>query len=261
MISLTIKAAVFCAVLLAFLTLIQRSLIYFPAKFASYDMDYLSRNGLEIRRAGNLEWLLSPALHDGNRSKNAVIVLFHGNGGAALHRDFKAKLFNLHGYDVVLAEYPGYATNPGRPSEKAFYGAARVIIEKTLEELPEHALILYGESIGSGVALQMATEYDTEAVIVEAGFSSLADAAARIYPFLPVRYLLWDRYDNLEKISGINTRLIVIHGENDTIVPIALGRRLFDAAGNDKVFMQVDRAGHNDIYDYLSFSELIGHLP
>lgn len=247
---------------LVVLVLGQRHLIYHPETYDSYNQTYLDANNIDVVTDGDvLEWLALPFIGGKEHDKNTVVILFHGNGGAAIHRVFKAKLFNLYGYDVVLAEYPGYGTNTDtRPSESAFYEAGRTIIRQTKKDFPGHELIIYGESIGSGTAVQMATEFDIKALIVEVGFSSLMDVAQNIYPFFPVGYLLKDRYDNISKISEVDATLIIIHGEKDTIIPIKYGEKLFDAAGEKKYFIRIDEAGHNDVYDFMAFSQLLEQL-
>ena len=256
---LFVSVALCIGAFFVFLFVFQRNLIYFPARFPAYDPAYLEEHDLSLRRAEDLAWLYSPPRPEAT-GRQAVIVLFHGNGGAAINRLSKARLFNDAGYHVVLAEYPGYATNPGRPSEQAFYAAGRRIIEKTKEEFPAYDIILYGESIGSGTAVQMALEYDIAALVIEAGFSSLTEVARITYPYLPVALLLLDRYDSLGKIHAIRAPLIQIHGRRDRVVPFHIGKDLFDRAPDDKIMIVLDDAGHNNIYEFLSFSRLIGAL-
>lgn len=251
-----------CIATLIVLSFFQRHLIYFPTVFETYDHDVLARKNLMlVTGENNLQWLVSP--YKGVDGKNAVVVLFHGNGGAAIDRFFKADLFNRHGYDVVLAEYPGYATNTHlKPTEANFYAAGREIIRKTKQDFPRHGLILYGESIGSGTAIEMAREFDVKALVIESGFTSMPDMAQLRYPILPVRYFVWDKFDNLSKIGEIDTRIIILHGVQDGVVPFAHGQALFSAAHNKQniTLIPLAEAGHNNIYDDLLFADFIKHL-
>jgi len=129
------------------------------------------------------------------------------------------------------------------PSEESFYNAGRIIIDKTLSDFPNTNLYIYGESIGSGTAVQMATEYDERALIIESGFSLLGDVAFSKIPFIPVSVLLRDKYDNVSKINNINSRLISIHGDQDKVVSLKFGQKLFDAFKGRKDIFVIDGAG------------------
>lgn len=195
---------------------------------------------------GLVAWFAPPKRKDGR-----VIVLFHGNGGNIGHRAIKASAFIARGYGVMLAEYRGYGGNPGRPSEEGLYRDARAAV-KWLEGEGYGAgqLALYGESLGSGVAVQLATEIHPRIVILEAPFSSAADVAKTAYPVLPVDMLMKDRYDSIDKIAKTKPNLLIVHGDRDEVVPISQGRRLFEAANHPKEFIAIARGAHNDLYDH-----------
>lgn len=245
---------VYAACLFA-LYLTQRNFIYFPTRFESYNEQALQSQGVLVVEQVGLQWLVMPALQPSDK----YLIYFHGNGGAALDRLSKMAPWAMNGYHVVFAEYPGYGTNTGQNGEQEFYAAARVVIDKTKSDFPDAILYLYGESIGSGTAVQMATEYDVKALIIEAGFSSLTDLVRMKMPFVPT-FLLKDRFDNIKKINDIDTVLLSIHGTRDGIVPYRYGKKLYDAYNGSKDMMTVEGAGHNDLFLYVDMVEVIQKL-
>jgi uncharacterized protein len=178
-----------------------------------------------------------------------VVVVFHGNAGHHGHRTDKAVAFTQPGFGVFIAGYRGYGGNPGSPTEQGLYSDARAALDwLQAQGVAGGQIVLYGESLGSGVAVQMATERKVAAVVLESPYTSVADVAAERYPFVPVRPLTLDRYDSLSKIERINAPLLIIHGERDTVVPVKYGRRLFDAAREPKKAVFFPNAQHNDIF-------------
>ncbi len=180
-----------------------------------------------------------------------TVVLFHGNGGHMGYRADKALALREAGYGVLLAGYRGYGPNDGSPTEQGLYADGRAALDFLVREgVSGQRVVLYGESLGSGVAVQLATERRAGAVILEAPFTSIPDAAAVHYPWLPVRGLIHDRYDSLSKIADIAAPLLIVHGELDRVVPIRLGRALFAKAEEPKAAAWVPGAGHNDLMDH-----------
>ncbi len=238
------------------MTVFQRSFIYHPSIFENYDQSKLNQINALVVSDQNLEWLFLPAY----QSANKTLIYFHGNGWHALGRANKAERWRQNGFNVVLMEYPGYGTNAGTPKEDSFYKAARVTINKTLTDFPNTQLYFYGESIGTGVAVQMATEYDERAVIIEGGFSSLTDVAWNRYPFLPVPLLLKDKFDNLSKVNNVGSKLLLIHGRRDRTVPYRYAQKLYDEYEGEKLFITLDQAAHNNKYDYFDIGLVLSFL-
>lgn len=191
-------------------------------------------------------WYFPPSVKE-----KPVLLYFHGNAGHYGHRLPKVQDYLAAGYGVLLAEYRGYGGNPGTLGERELYRDGRAYmkwLEREKEIAPEQ-VILYGESIGSGVAVQMATEYSVRGLVLEAPFSSLLDVASKTYFFVPVRFLLKDTYNNIQKIGRIKAPLLIMHGRKDNVVPFWQGRRLFEAAGEPKKFIEIPDGGHNDLYN------------
>ena len=154
------------------------------------------------------------------------------------------------GYGVFLMEYRGYAGNPGSPTEEGFYNDGRGAVAWLKEKgYDPDRLALYGESLGSGVAVQLATEIRPKYLIVHSGFNSAVDVALRTYSMLPARLLMKDRYDNKSKIGQVKSDLLVIHGDKDTMIPLSFAQDLFDAANEPKTFVTIKNAGHNSLYN------------
>jgi len=184
-----------------------------------------------------------------------TIVFFQGNAGNIGDRGFKIRPFLDQGYGVLLVGYSGFGGNPGSSNEHSLYEAA----ELALSFLQRNGVavdhwILYGESLGSGIAVEMAIRFAASgpvgAVVLEAPFTSMGAAAQFHYPFVPARYLVLDRYDSLSKIGRIQAPLLIVHGERDRTVPLKFGKELLLAAKEPKKGDWIDTAGHNDLFDH-----------
>ena len=181
----------------------------------------------------------------------SLIVLFHGNAGHPGLRADKANALLAAGYGVLLAGYRGYGGNPGSPSEKGLLSDGRAWLDfLTRAGVSGSRLVLWGESLGGGIAVRLATERRVGAVILEASFTSLTDVVATLYPWLPVRSVLLDRYDSLALIAQLRAPLLIVHGEKDRTVPVRFGRALFDAAREPKQAYWVEEGAHNDLSRY-----------
>ena len=183
------------------------------------------------------------------------IVYFHGNAGHIGYRASKARPYLDAGLGLLLVGYRGYGGNPGSPTEAGLYADGRAALAFLAEQgVPPHMTALYGESLGCGVAVQMARETagsePVAAVVLESPFTGVGDIAATHYPFVPARWLVKDRFDSVEKIADIRAPVLIIHGEKDRVVPVRFGRRLFEAAAEPKESRWFRDAGHNNLYDF-----------
>ena len=233
------------AVLVGTVYLLQRKLQYFP----DADPVPLPR-GQEFRGLQTVE-LVS---EDGIRSlswywpgeKPLTLVYFGGNGGNRADRLDWARDFHRLGYGLLLLDYRGYGGNPGTPTETGLYRDAQAALDWLGRE-SDQKLAYFGESLGSGVAVEMATRVTPAGLIIQSGFSSAVDVGRSRYPFLPVGLLMKDRFDSLLKIRGVGCPLLAIHGDRDRTVPLPLGRALFEAAPEPKDWLPVPGAAHNDV--------------
>lgn len=196
-------------------------------------------------------WYAPPRQKDGK-----IVVLFHGNAGNISHRGMKSAYFYERDYGVLLVEYRGFGGNPGTPSEQGLYKDARAALHFLERQGFNSAqFVLYGESLGTGVAIEMARHVQPPQLILEAPFTSAADVAALTYFWLPVHILMKDKFDSLSKITEIKTSLLVVHGDEDGVIPLALAEKLYEAAGHPKEFITINGGSHSDLYEHHA-----GHL-
>lgn len=189
-----------------------------------------------------------------------MILFFHGNGGHRGFRDLDYQLLLKLGVHVMAFDYRGYGENSGSPTEENFAADAREMwkyLTETRRVQPDR-IIVYGESLGGAVAVRLASEVCTAGtppggLILVSSFTSLVDAAGYHYPWLPVSWILKDRFRSDQSIPKVTAPVLMLHGTRDTIVPITLGKRLFElapeksAAGTAKTFVELTRSDHNDI--------------
>jgi fermentation-respiration switch protein FrsA (DUF1100 family) len=186
------------------------------------------------------------------RPQSRICILFcHGNAGNISHRLDRVLLMRSKlQAEVFLFDYRGYGRSQGHPDEEGTYRDGRAAIELLIDErrIPPERIILFGESLGAAVAMQLSLEYPARALVLESAFTSIPDMARAVYPFLPVSRFLRTRYDNLAKISNCGKPLLLFHGTRDRIVPFDQGRRLFEAAQEPKRLFPIEGAGHNDTF-------------
>jgi len=197
-----------------------------------------------------------------------LVILFHGNGGTIEIRAAKAKAYIDAGFGMLLVEYRGYGGNPGSPSEAGLYADGRAALAfATAQGVASNRWILIGESLGTGVAVQMAVENHVSALVLQAPYTSVADVAQSDFPWLPVRWLVRDRFDSADKIARIGVPLFIVEGERDEVIPVRFGRALFAAAAQPKEALWLPNAGHDalglDAVDHavLDFLKRAGVAP
>ena len=257
-------AAAFFLIYLALvcgLYLFQRKIIYIP----SHSMLSPAESGVPEMQE------LQVTTHDGVTltfwyraacNNQPTIVYFHGNKGNLSGRSLKIKPYLDAGFGVLLGAYRGYGHNSGKPNELGLYSDARAQLS-FLKSRGIHSknLILYGESLGSGVAVNMAFEMAVDGqlgeisapvggLILEAPFSSLPFLAQEHYPFVPAHLMVWDHYNSKAKIPKVDTPVLIVHGQEDRVVSVEHGMQLFQASSHPKQAEWVSVAGHNNLYEY-----------
>jgi fermentation-respiration switch protein FrsA (DUF1100 family) len=244
-----LRLLVLLAVVGALLLLFEKRLIYFPmsAHEATPAGLGLAHQELSLRAEDGVRlhgWFLPV-----KDSRGSVLVC-HGNAGNISHRLDRALLMQsrLH-LDVLLFDYRGYGQSEGSPDEPGTYRDARAAYRWLREHgQGEERIVIFGESLGSAIALELALDAPARALVLESPFTSIPDMARAVYPFLPVWPLVRTRYDNLAKVSRLRMPLLVLHGDRDDVVPFAQGRRVFEAAPEPKRFFAIPGASHNDTY-------------
>ena len=239
--------------LVGVLYVFQRNLLYFPMRDRP-GLGALAELGVrevEIETADGLSLL---AWYSPPRANRQTVVYFHGNGGHIGYRADRVQGFVRDGYGLLMPEYRGYGGNPGTPTEEGLCidGAAALDFLRR-EGIPPTRLVLYGELLGSGVAVALAVQHHVAGLILEAPFTSVAEVAQYHYSFIPASSLVRDRFDSLSKIGQVKAPILILHGEQDRVVPLRFGRALFDAAPEPKEFWLSREAGHEDLYQFGAF--------
>ena len=178
-----------------------------------------------------------------------TVLFFHGNAGNISHRLEKLAILHELGMSVLLIDYRGYGRSEGKPDEPGLYLDARAAHAylTRMRGIPERQIILYGESLGSAVAVDLAAESQVGGLILEAPFTSVADVGRDVYPFLPVGLLARSKYDSLGKIARIRVPLLVLHSREDEIFPMRHAEQLLAAAPEPKRLVEL-AGGHNDAF-------------
>jgi fermentation-respiration switch protein FrsA (DUF1100 family) len=176
------------------------------------------------------------------------LLLCHGNAGNVGDRVLHAAMLTGVGFDVLLFDYRGYGRSSGRPSEQGTYDDARAALACLLEQpgVDPARVFYFGESLGGAVALDLALDRPPRGLVLLSAFTGIREMARLHYPFVPAA-VVPDAYPSLRRIAGLRAPLLVLHGEDDDIVPLAHGRALFEAAPQPKEIHVFPRLGHNDL--------------
>jgi fermentation-respiration switch protein FrsA (DUF1100 family) len=233
-------------VLAAFLG--QRSLMYFPDRTRVAPTAAGLAGVLEVEIATpDGERLI--AWHAPARAGRPTLLYFHGNGGNLDARSPRIARFMGEGWGVFMLAYRGYSGSTGSPSERANVADAGLAYDWLINAgVPARRLIVYGESLGTGVATQLAGSRSIAGLVLDAPYTSTTDVGAQAYPFLPVRLLMRDRYETVLHIKKISAPVLVLHGERDEVIPVGMGRAVHAAANAPKSITTFPRGGHNDLY-------------
>lgn len=179
-----------------------------------------------------------------------LIVYAHGNAGSLAYYAYELQMMADWGYGVMAIGYPGYGGAPGAPSERSLAAAAQASYDWLIAEgVAPNRIILYGHSLGSGVAARLAVDNDAAGLILSAPFTSMAAMAGKQAPWLPgAPRLVRDRFDTLSRIDAINMPLVWTHGQQDRLIPETMGARVFDKAHAPKCAFPLDNAAHNNVW-------------
>tara|TARA_Y100000996_G_scaffold117480_1_gene87510 strand:+ start:295 stop:1095 length:801 start_codon:yes stop_codon:yes gene_type:complete len=221
-------------VLIIFIYFYQRNLLYHPSE-NNYQNDKIQFNYDEIFIKVNDEIQLKSWIIKKDFKKLKTLVIFHGNAGHLSNRIYKLNELYKLDINILLISWRGFSGNKGSPTENNLYEDAEASIKWLNKKgVNNNQIILYGESLGSGVAVEVGKENNFNSIILESPFTSIENSAKIYYPYLPVKLLLKDRYDSINKIKMINTPILIMHGKKDDVIPFSMGKELFEKANSPK---------------------------
>ena len=236
-------------VIILYVYFMQSSLIFYPNMpgrnlvatpknigLTYQDIEFLTEDNVRLHG-----WFIP------NKKSKATVLFFHGNAGNISHRLDSIKIFNRMELNVFIIDYRGYGQSEGKITENGTYrdaDAAWKYLNDTLG-INEKKIIIFGRSLGASIATRLASKHTPAALIIESGFTSVPAMAQRLYPFLPVRWLTYYKYNTKQYVKNISRPVMVAHSKDDDIIPYDEGRKIFEAAPNPKQFL-VMRGGHND---------------
>ena len=241
-----IIAALVFGFVVAVMYLLQRSLLYHPERqrtppaaaglFDAQEIVLDTADGEKV-----IVWYAPP------KDGKPLLLYFQGNAGALHYRVDRFRAWIDDGIGLVALSYRGYGGSSGSPSEPGLIADAEAAYAFAAARTPPERIVLFGESLGGGVAVALAATHRIGGLVLEAPFTSAADVGARAYWYLPVRLLMKDPFHSDARIGKVTAPLLILHGARDGVVPIALGERLFSLANEPKRFVRFAEGMHNDL--------------
>ena len=230
--------------ILVFLYFYQRNLLYHPNE-NNYSGNKLTVTVEEVNvpTADNLD--LKDWFHKKDLTNYKTIIYFHGNAGTLENRIYKLNHFQNFDINFLIIAWRGFSGNQGKPTEQGLYVDGLSALNWILDQgVKEENIFIYGESLGTGIAVEIAQNRNFAGVILETPFTSMVDAAKKFYPYIPVSFLLKDKYENKKKIKNINAPILIMHGAKDTIVPFSMGQKIFELANEPKYSYFTEQDDH-----------------
>jgi uncharacterized protein len=222
----------------------QRKLMYFPSRAGVAPAEVGLPQARVVRlKTSDGETLV--AWHIAPKPGRPLILYFHGNGGGLEQRNVRFQKLTETGNGLLAVEYRGYGASTGAPSEAGLIedGEAGYAVALALAQAPRNIVVM-GESLGSGVAARLAARHEIGALVLDSPFSSAVDVAASLYWMFPVRLLMRDRFRSDQAIGAVHAPVLIVHGDDDWVVPIRFGKKLFALANEPKRFIRIHGAGH-----------------
>ena len=238
------SAIVIYLILLTLIYINQRKLLYLPSE-NNYLDDPINFTYNEFFIEVDKDVKIKSWLIEKDLKKYKTILFLHGNAGNLFNRSYKLNRLNELNLNVLIISWRSFSGNPGKPNETNLYGDAKKAVKWLNERGVETKnIILYGESLGTGVATEIGQTNKFNSIILESPYTSMIKAAKIYYPYLPVKFLLKDKYDSEKKIKNIKTPILIMHGKKDNIVPFYMGKKLFETANEPKKFLQIEEDDH-----------------
>ena len=218
------------------LYIFQRDLLYHPTE-NNYDGDKLTVNIQEVKIVTDDNIDLLAWYHNKDINKFKTILFLHGNAGSLENRIHKINHFEDMNINFLLLSWRGFSGNKGKPTEKGLYQDARSAVKWLVKQgVIEENIIIYGESLGTGITTEIAQNKNFAGIILETPFTSMVAAGKSKYPIFPIKLLLKDKYESDKKIKNIKSPVLIMHGEEDQIVPFWMGEKMFQLANEPKYY-------------------------
>jgi len=242
----------FYVLVLIVVFLFQRNLLYHPS-VDNYLKDQVVNEPTEIEKikiTTKDKIDLVAWFYNKNLEKFKTILFFHGNAGSLENRTYKLNHFKDLDVNFLIIAWRGFSGNKGKPNEKGLYEDAESAIQwLRTRGVNKKNIILYGESLGTGVAVQVAQNQNYAGVILESPFTSMVNMGKKYYPFFPVSLLLKDKFESYKKINNISVPVLIMHGKVDKIVPYEMGKKMYELANEPKFFYSQEYGDHMIEYD------------
>ena len=240
--------------------LFQRKLLYHPSVSSNFSQETTGL-GLEhkfekIKIEVNKNIYLNGWFHIKDIEKKTILFL-HGNAGNLDNRIYKLNFLGNLDINFLIISWRGYSLSGGKPTEYGLYEDAKTAVNFLLNKgILEQDIILYGESLGTAVAVEIGQNKNFAGIILEAPFTSMIELGQKYYPFFPVKFLLKDKYESNKKIKNLKSPLLVMHGKKDKIVPFYMGENIFNMANNPKFKYFTDIDDHMMDFDEKLINEI-----
>ena len=219
--------------------------VYYPMRYphgdwsarertGAFDVWLTTSDGVKL----NAWWLESPGAR-------LTTIYLHGNAGNITHREDIARIITRAGSSVLLVDYRGYGRSEGSPGETGLYRDADAAYDWLAARTPANRVVIHGESLGTAVAVDLASRRECAGLVLASPFTSARAVASRVLPFLGATLI--SGYDSRAKITHVTAPVFILHGDRDEVIDFVLGRELFEAAREPKWFWEVTGAGHNDL--------------
>ena len=249
----------FYVLLLAVMFFFQAHFLYYPS-VNNYLKDQTTNEPSEIKKVkittkDNIE--LVAWSYNKDIEKFKTILFFHGNAGSLENRTYKLNHFKDLNVNFLIIAWRGFSGSAGKPHEVGLYNdAASAIKWLKSKGVTEKNIILYGESLGTGVAVEVAQNKNYAGIILESPFTSMINVGKKYYPFFPVSFLLKDKFESYKKVNNISVPVLIIHGKVDKIVPYDMGKKMYELANEPKFFYSQEYGDHMVEYDEKLLSAL-----
>jgi fermentation-respiration switch protein FrsA (DUF1100 family) len=226
------------------MAIFQRRFLYFPDRRLTHPAE-AGMSGIEELRLTTDDGEMLVAWHFPPREGHPLILYFHGNGGALVDRVPRFRMFAASGYGLLAISYRGYGGSTGTPTQTGLMRDGEAAYrEARARGYDGDRIVLMGESLGTGVATALAATHEAAALVLDSPYSSAVDVAAAHYGVLPVRWLMFDQFRSDLAIRNVPIPILIVHGDEDRVIPIRLATRLFELANEPKMFIKVSGGGH-----------------